>query len=47
MQVSVCDRETEGKFVEDRICPVEPGKFVVWRVDERKTDQRVGISAVG
>ena len=32
----VCDHETEADLVEDRIGPVEPGKFVIWTVDESK-----------
>ena len=32
----VCDHETEADLIEDRIGPVEPGKFTVWTVDERE-----------
>lgn len=30
----VCDHETQADVIEDRIGPVEPGKFTVWTVDE-------------
>eukprot|EP00456_Euglypha_rotunda_P036162 TRINITY_DN277_c0_g2_i2.p2 TRINITY_DN277_c0_g2~~TRINITY_DN277_c0_g2_i2.p2 ORF type:complete len:410 (+),score=67.87 TRINITY_DN277_c0_g2_i2:90-1319(+) len=32
----VCDHETQADLIEDRIGPVEPGKFTVWTVDERE-----------
>ena len=34
--VWVCDHETEADLVEDRIGPVEPGKWKIWSVDEAK-----------
>ncbi|MEZ6128916.1 MAG: type II restriction endonuclease [Planctomycetaceae bacterium] len=34
-RVWVCDHETEADVIEDRIGPVEPGKFLIWTVDDR------------
>lgn len=33
--VWVCDHEIEAEVIEDRVGPVDPGKFVVWAVDEK------------
>jgi len=34
--VWVCDHEVEEDLIEDRIGPVEPGKFTIWKMDERQ-----------
>lgn len=36
--VWVCDFEIEAELVEDRIGPVEPGKWKVWSVDQQERD---------
>jgi hypothetical protein len=36
--VWVCDFEVEADLVEDRIGPVEPGKWKIWSIDEREQD---------
>ncbi|MEZ6129173.1 MAG: type II restriction endonuclease [Planctomycetaceae bacterium] len=38
-RVWVCDHETEADLIEDRIGPVEPGKFLIWSVDDRHSHE--------
>lgn len=37
-RISICDAEVEADLVEDRIGPVEPGKWKIWSVDQQETD---------
>lgn len=41
--VWVCDLEVEADFVEDRIGPVEPGKWRIWSIDKQQENQFAGL----
>lgn len=36
--VWVCDHEVEEDLIEDRIGPIEPGRWTAWSLDERETN---------